>query len=123
MCARARAGEANECLKSLYKVQDTMDTKAEGSKKKGKGRWEWLPGAMPGVARLMAEKRRALGDAHVAECWRRSMAGEPGWFFAREGAIAVGTPWAHPDLANFAALQVTATQAMLIIKGAGDGTH
>lgn len=90
-----------------------MDTETGRPKK---GRWDWLPTAMPGVARLMAEKRRQLGDAHVAECWRRGMAGEPGWFFAREGAIAIGTPWDDPVLANFAAMQVTAGQALLEIK-------
>lgn len=84
-------------------------------------RWDWLPAAMPGVARLMLEKRVLHGAAHVAECWRRGMAGEPGWFFAREGAIAIGTPWDLPEMANFAALQVTATQAMLIIKEPSHG--
>jgi hypothetical protein len=85
-------------------------------------RWQWLPAAMPGVARLMAEKRRAYGAEHVAECWRRGMAGEPGWLFAREGAVAVGTPWAgDPVLENFAMAQVTATQALLVMRE--PGTH
>lgn len=98
-----------------------MDTETVGRPKKG--RWDWLPAAMPGVARLMKEKRRLFGDAHVAECFRRGMAGEPGWFFAREGALAVGTPWDDPVLANFAAQQVTSTQALLLIKGGQDGAH
>lgn len=96
-----------------------MDTQEQENKKK---RWDWLPTAMPGVARLMAEKRRLLGDAHVAECWRRSLAGEPGWFFAREGMLAVGTPFeGDPGLANFAALHVTDTQALLVIRGPEHG--
>lgn len=87
------------------------------------GEFGWLPTAMPGVARLVAEKRRTLGEAHVAECWRRGMAGEPGWFFAREGAIAIGTPWSDdPVLANFAAAQITSTQALVVMREAGDGT-
>jgi hypothetical protein len=91
-----------------------MKDKDEG---KAVGKWAWLPSAMPGVARLMAEKRRLLGDAHVAECWRRGFVErEPGWFFAREGALAVGTPWDDPQLANFAALQVTATQALVVMR-------
>ena len=87
-------------------------------KKADLNRWAWLPSAMPGVARLVAEKRRLLGSAHVDECWKRGVLGrEPGWFFAREGALAVGTPWADdPALANFAAAQVTATQALLVLR-------
>ena len=88
-----------------------------------KNRWEWVPAAMPGVTKLMAEKRRLHGDPHVTECWRRGMAGEPGWFFAREGPVAIGTPWEDPQLANFAASQVTSTQALLIIKEPTNGTH
>ena len=83
-------------------------------------RWEWLPAAMPGVARLMADKRRTLGAEHVAECWRRGMAGEAGWFFAREGAIAIGTPWADdPVMANWAAAQMTSTQALVVMRKPG----
>lgn len=84
----------------------------------GKRRWDWLPLHMPGVARLVREKRRLLGDAHVDECWRRGvLQREAGWFFAREGALAVGTPWADdPDLANFAAAHVMPNQALLVLR-------
>jgi hypothetical protein len=87
-------------------------------------RFAWLPAAMPGVAALMAEKRATYGNAHVTECWRRGVVNlEPGWFFAREGALAVGTPWDNPVLANFAALNITSTQALVIIREpeAGNG--
>lgn len=81
------------------------------------GRWAWLPSTMPGVARLMAEKRRLYGDAHVNRCWSESMAGRPGWLFAREGAVAIGTPWeGDAELTDFAAQQVTSTQALLVIR-------
>lgn len=102
-----------------------MDRKQEQRANPGKpagqaNRWAWLPTAMPGVARLMAQRRRELGDAHVAECWRRGvLQGEPGWFFAREGALAVGAPPDHtadPALANFAAAHVTSTQALLVLR-------
>jgi hypothetical protein len=56
-------------------------------------RWAWLPEAMPATARLLADRRQRDGQGHVEMCWRRGMAGEPGWFFAREGPIAIGTPW------------------------------
>jgi len=81
---------------------------------------------MPGVARLLAEKKVAYGKAHVAECWRRGVTNlEPGWFFVREGAIAVGTPWNEPDMVNFAAMQITSTQALVCLRepGAVDGAH
>lgn len=54
--------------------------------------WSWLPRAMPEVAEMMREKRKQYGDAHVDKCWRHGVVlGEVGWFFAREGALSVGT--------------------------------
>ena len=67
-----------------------MDKK-EGSAKQS--RWGWLPAFMPGVARLMAEKRAQWGSDWVNRCWERGVVnGEPGWFFAAEGSITVGVP-------------------------------
>jgi hypothetical protein len=75
---------------------------------------------MPGVQKLLAEKRKTLGAEHVAECWKRGVVqGDPGWFFAREGALAVGTPWA--DIADVAGWQVTRTQCLLILKEVAHG--
>ena len=60
---------------------------------------------MPGLARLMREKRALWGDAHVNECWRRGVVlREPGWLFAIEGALAIGTPDDDARLAWFASL-------------------
>ncbi len=71
---------------------------------------------MPGVARLMAEKRRTLGAAHVALCWKKGVIErQPGWFFAREGAIAVGTPFEDAVLVEMSAARWTGTQAFLAI--------
>ena len=83
-------------------------------------RWAWLPVMMPGVQKLLAEKRRTHGAAHVGECWRRGVIErEPGWFYAREGALAVGTPWgeAIPDY--------TPTQCLVLMRDVGvpDGAH
>lgn len=90
-----------------------MDTDSGKAKK---GRWDWLPLEMPGVARLMREKRREFGAEHVAECWKRGMAGEPGFFFAREGALAIGTPSADDaELANFAAQAIPGGAALLVL--------
>lgn len=95
-----------------------MDKKDQGKN------WSWLPAQMPGVARLIREKRTAMGDAHVNLCWRRGVVEmQPGWFFAREGALAVGTPWDEPELANFAAAQVTATQALVMIRPVEAARH
>lgn len=89
-----------------------------------KQNWSWLPSMMPGVAQLMAARRKEFGDAHVNECWKRGVVlKEPGWFFAREGTLAVGVPWDEPVLANFAAANVTSSQALLIIKEGKRGTH
>lgn len=62
--------------------------------------------AMPATARMVRDWRRTLGDAHVTECVHRGLAGQAGWFFAREGAIAVGTPWGDdPDVLRMFAMQ------------------
>jgi hypothetical protein len=56
--------------------------------------WTWLPVQMPGVQALISERRQQAGRAHVALCWQRGVVeGRPGWFYAAEGALAVGTPW------------------------------
>jgi hypothetical protein len=87
---------------------------------KKESRWGWLPSHMPGVQALLKERRRAQGDAHVNDCWRRGVVQrEPGWFFAREGALAVGTPW--PAIADVAGWEVTATQAMLFTRAVEAG--
>lgn len=71
--------------------------------------------AMPGVANLVREKRRLYGDTFVTDCLLRGMAGEPGFFFAREGTLAVGTPWG--EVADIIATWLyTPTQALLIMK-------
>lgn len=60
--------------------------------------------AMPRVAVMVQDKRRQLGDDHVTVCQARGMAGEPGWFYAREGAIAVGRLWPEALEAEAAAM-------------------
>lgn len=80
----------------------------------GKRDWSWLPAFMPGVANQIKQARAKWGDEHVNECWTRGVIKrEPGWFFAREGALAIGTPWDDPVMANFAAAQVTSTQSLV----------
>jgi hypothetical protein len=77
-------------------------------------RWDWLPAAMPGIAGLMADMRRRHGDAFVNSCWQKGVVErQPRFFFAREGPLAVGTPW--PEIADVAGWQVTSTQAALFL--------
>ena len=80
-------------------------------------RFDWLAAEMPRVVVLLRERRKADGAAHVNECWRRGvLLGEPGWFFAREGAVAVGTPdskWSWPELDGLPNLP---GQALLLMK-------
>lgn len=101
--------------------------KGQGQVDKTPNRWNWLPSMMPGVARLMAEKRAQFGAAHVAECWKRSVVmGEPGWLYAREGPIAIGTPFDDdPVLGEHALPMVTRTQATLVMRNPehGNGAH
>lgn len=80
--------------------------------------WSWLPQQMPGVARLIAEKRRALGNEWVNTCWKNGVVqGQPGWFYAAEGALAVGTPWPDdPVITSLLSARITATQALLVIR-------
>lgn len=80
--------------------------------------WKWLPQQMPGVARLIDEKRRELGSDWVNTCWRAGVVEcKPGWFYAAEGALAVGTPWVNdPVIADLLAARITATQALLVIR-------
>jgi len=83
-----------------------------------RSRWAWLPGMMPGVAKLMKEKRAQFGAEHVALCWHRSVVlGEPGWLYAREGPISIGTPFENdPALGESALPMITRTQAILVMR-------
>ena len=88
---------------------------------------------MPRVAKLLAEKRAKLGAEHVALCWQKGVVEcLPGWFYAREGALAVGVPF--DDIEALYADTPRAQQVMLFVRdpvsdplravgGATDGAH
>lgn len=82
--------------------------------------FDWLPAQMPRVAALMKARRAQDGDAHVNECWRRGVvAGEPGWFFAVEGALAVGVPdaaWNWREWPEMAKVPSHVSGALLMLK-------
>lgn len=90
-------------------------------KTEGRSRWQWLPAMMPRVAQLMAERRRELGAEHVALCWQRGVLEQlPGWFYAREGAIAVGAPFVgDPEFDEDKLPRYTPGQAVLVLRQPG----
>ncbi len=49
--------------------------------------------SMPQTAEWVDRKRAEWGKAHVNDCVRRAIAGEPGYFYAIEGGNVLGTPW------------------------------
>lgn len=53
----------------------------------------WMREQMPRVAALVDEHRTLYGDAHVVECIKAGMAGQPNQFYAIEGGQVVGTPF------------------------------
>lgn len=86
--------------------------------------WAWVSTFMPGVAKLIAERRAQFGSAWVGRCWHESVVKRnPGWLFVREGTVAIGTPWDDPLLANFAAQSITAGQALVIIREPAHGEN
>lgn len=87
-------------------------------------RWGWLPDMMPGVAKRLAELRVQHGAAHVQVCWQRGVVErQPGWFFAREGAIAIGTPPTDPELLALCGWQVSPTQALVVLATPQGASH
>ena len=96
-------------------------------KKDGKverpNRFAWLPAAMPGVAKMVKERRERQGAAHVDECFRRGVVeGEPGWFFAREGTISIGVLEHGRSMPEFEGLHLAATQALLVMRNPAEAT-
>ena len=84
-------------------------------------RWAWVRETMPRVTALVAEKRKLCGDAHVTACQAAGLSGQPGHFFAREGPVWLGTPWADdPVMVEFMALRVTGDEAVVFMR-APDG--
>lgn len=87
---------------------------------KRENKFAWLPEQMPGVAKLLKEKRLLWGAEWVAKCWQMGVVQlQPGWFFASEGALMVGTLWDDAELLAVAMKAHTPTQAVLILKNPG----
>lgn len=95
-----------------------MDKKEQGTQN---NRWQWLAEAMPLLPARMKQLRAEHGADHVAECWRRGVVQrQPGWFFARQGAVAVGAPFVgDPVLSDFAAQHLQPDQCLVVIRPKG----
>jgi hypothetical protein len=66
----------------------------------GRRDWSWMPAHMPKTVALLREYRELGEGAHLDECWLRGvLQGQPGWFYAVEGPLSVGTPFvARPQV-------------------------
>ena len=51
---------------------------------------------MPETAKWVEARRQEWGADHVNACIRRSLKGEPGFFYALEKGHVLGTPFAFP---------------------------
>jgi len=109
---RARAPKSKRVSQLNVFQVDKMDRKTEQGKKRD---WSWLPEAMPGVRKLIIEKRQALGDEWVNKCWRHGVVeAQPGWFFAAEGSLTLGVPIDAEPVLAFYRLQVQYPAAVLL---------
>lgn len=80
-------------------------------------RWDWLPAFMPAVQARIAEARQRYGAAHVADCWAKGVIqGLPGYLFAREGVLSVGTPPEGDTAVLEMAFSTSAGQSFLYLR-------
>jgi len=73
--------------------------------------------AMPETADFVDRKRVQWGRAHVDDCLRRGLAGEPGYFYAIEGGHVMGTPWGMPEGGIGGEMSIARLQAMALMMG------
>ncbi|XVJ69870.1 MAG: hypothetical protein HEQ39_09605 [Rhizobacter sp.] len=90
--------------------------------------WVFMKEHMPRVVSMLQERRTKGEGAHIDECWKRGViAQEPGWFYAREAGVSVGTPFdgteAEQIVRMAASLPGAAGQALLLLKGDGGNAH
>jgi hypothetical protein len=76
-----------------------------------------LRSAMPRVARLIDEKRQAWGAAHVNDCIKAGVAGEPDQFWAVEAGIQAGTPFSvGKDFEHYAKVAQMVGGAFMVMR-------
>ena len=72
---------------------------------------------MPRVARLIDEKRQAWGAAHVNDCIKAAVAGEPDQFWAVEAGIQAGTPFSvGKDFEHYAKVAQMVGGAFMVMR-------
>ena len=86
-----------------------------------KRNWGWMAQFMPRVVAMLGEYRAKGHGAHIDECWRQGVRlQQPGWFYARENGVSVGTPFSQAEtsdvLRKFSTWEFAKDQAMLLIK-------
>lgn len=94
-----------------------------------RNRFAWVAAAMPLLPARIKALRQEHGDAHINLCWKRGvLEGQPGWFFARQGAVALGAPFeGAAGAADWAGMHLQADQVLVLIRppaqGGSDGAH
>ena len=93
---------------------DKIETRA-------KKNWAWMSEFMPRIVTMLGERRAKGEGAHIDECWKHGVRlQEPGWFYAREGGITVGTPFQESEtndvLREFGTWEFAKDQALLVLK-------
>lgn len=82
--------------------------------------WQWMTEHMPRVVAMLRQERKAGRGSHVDDCWKRGvLGGEPGAFWASEGAVSIGVP-PKAELvppAVFALMQAFPGSAVLMLAG------
>lgn len=73
--------------------------------------------AMPETADFVDRKRVEWGRAHVDDCLKRALAGEPGYFYAIEGGHVMGTPWGMSEGGLLGDMSIARLQAMALMVG------
>lgn len=84
-------------------------------------RWDFMREHMPKVVSMLQERRAKGEGAHLDECWKRGVGRqEPGWFYAREGGVTVGTPFEGSEAEQIhkmaGSLPNAAGQALLMLR-------
>lgn len=88
--------------------------------------WAFMKDHMPQVVAMLRSKRNEGLGAHIDLCWRRGVVeGRPGWFYASEGGVHVGT--LSVEAAQQVLEQLEATQPgqsvapLLVLRAVGTG--
>ena len=93
---------------------DKIETRA-------KKNWAWMSEFMPRIVTMLGERRAKGEGVYIDECWKHGVRlQEPGWFYAREGGITVGTPFNDLEsselLREYGTWEYAKGQALLMLR-------